>query len=554
MIEITPITTLPNAALWAPLRAHKAQLTETLLELFDQNPLRAQKFSISPKNLSSGHHKKVGETDLNITYDFSKTHLTQDTLSLFSELIKNSGLNTERARLFKGEKVNLTENRAALHTALRAPTNNSELPDLIYEGQDFRVLVQQDLKKMAAFVEKVHEKIWLGSSGLPITHIVNLGIGGSDLGPRSVSDALYHYQTGHTQSLFIANVDAEELCQTLKNLNPETTLFIIASKSFNTQETLLNAKSAKAWLTQAFKKLNKSLDIAKHFVAISSNIPKAVEFGITAENCFSMSDAIGGRYSLWSSIGLPIALQIGYKNFQELLNGAHAMDRHFQEAPTTKNIPIMMALISLWYRNFWGAQSYAILPYSHRLSLLPAYLQQLEMESLGKSVLKNGQPSPHQTGGVIWGGVGTNGQHAFHQLLHQGTTLIPSDFIVINQASSALTHEFPEALEHQKILNTHAKAQMQALLQGKSLSEVKAELIRAGKSPEEIGELSPHKIIPGNRPSVGIYLDELTPHTLGQLLAAYEHKVFTLSVLLGINAFDQFGVELGKALAERSLL
>jgi glucose-6-phosphate isomerase len=521
---------------WARLRAHRAQFDFSLHELFQENPSRSSEFSI---------------TDPHLTYDFSKTHLTRDSIALLSDFARASALESHRADMFSGEKINLTEHRAALHTALRAPA--TALPEIFYSQQNFREQVKHDLEKMEVFVEKIHSGDWRGASGLAITDIVHLGIGGSDLGPRFVTDALYHDHLPTLHVHFVANVDPEELSQTLVRLNPETTLFIIASKSFHTQETLLNAESAKIWLIENLKKQNISPQIQQHFVAISSNIPQAIAFGISPDNCFGMSDAIGGRYSLWSSIGLPIALAIGMKNFRELLAGAYAMDQHFQEAPLDQNIPVMMAFISLWYRNFWGSQSYAILPYSHRLALLPSFLQQLEMESLGKSVLSHGQPCPHQTGGVIWGGVGTNGQHAFHQLLHQGTTLIPADFIVIQEVSSKIcspTSPNQHYQTHQKILNTHAKAQMQALLQGKSLSEAKAELAQAGKSPEEISFLAPHKVIPGNRPSVGIYLQKLGPFELGQLLAAYEHKVFCLSVFLGINAFDQFGVELGKALAE----
>jgi glucose-6-phosphate isomerase len=506
------------------LRTYRSQFDSTLQTLIQQDPARSDFKLRSVKGKNS------------LSFDFSKTHLNLELLALAEAFVENSGLNEERERLFRGEKVNLTENRAAEHPKVRSPE-----------------YVETELGKMREFVNAVHEGHRIGSSNKTFTDVINLGIGGSDLGPRFVCDALSHFHIPGLRCHFVANVDPEELLQTLKKVNPESTLFLIASKSFSTQETLLNGALAKTWLIESLKQKGIEPKIERHFVAISSNVEKAVAFGIQAENCFEMSDSIGGRFSLWSNIGLSIALQIGMNRFTELLAGAHAMDNHFRTEPTRKNIPVLMALISLWYRNFWGAQSYAILPYSQRLALLPAFLQQLEMESLGKSVLKNGQPSPHQTGGVIWGGIGTNGQHAFHQLIHQGTLLIPADFITIEKSALDATLS-PELQAHQthqhEVLLKHARAQMQALVQGKTREEAEAELRKAGHSKEAIALLAPHKMIPGNRPCVEISLNKLNPFNLGQLLAAYEHKVFALSVFLNINPFDQFGVELGKALAE----
>jgi glucose-6-phosphate isomerase len=507
------------------LRTYRSQLNFTLQELFERDPER-RAFKVTSIS---------GQESLD--FDFSRTHLDEESLGLFENFVTNSELTLERARLFAGETVNITENRAAEHPHIRRPE-----------------YVKTQLGKMRAFVKAVHEGDRRGSANSPFTDIINLGIGGSDLGPRFVCDALSHFHVSGLRCHFVANVDPEELLETLKKVNPETTLFIIASKSFRTQETLMNAELAKSWLIESLKKKGIEPKVERHFVAISSNVDKAVAFGIQSENCFEMSDSIGGRFSLWSNIGLSIALQIGMDHFTTLLAGAHAMDEHFRTAPTRKNIPVLMALISLWYRNCWGAQSYAILPYSQRLMLLPSFLQQLEMESLGKSVLKNGQPSPHQTGGVIWGGIGTNGQHAFHQLIHQGTLLIPADFITVQRPTSgeALSPELKAHQTHQhQVLLKHAKAQMQALVQGKTREEAQTELRKSGHHEETIDWLASHKMIPGNRPSVEISLPELNPFHLGQLIAAYEHKVFALSVFLNINPFDQFGVELGKALAER---
>ncbi len=505
---------------FAELRAHRSQFHFSLSELLKHDPDRA---AFKLKNVIHSH---------TLNYDFSKTHLNAESLELFESFVEASGLNLERSRLFSGEHVNCTEDRAALHTATRTPE-----------------ALNNQLKKMDDFVTQLHHHVWKGSTDQPIVDVVNLGIGGSDLGPRFVADALYHFHQKTIRCHFVANVDPEELSEILSTLNPETTLFILASKSFSTQETLFNAELAKLWLREHLKT---SFKAERHFVAITSNLQKAQDFGIDPEHCFEISEAIGGRYSLWSNMGLSIAIQIGMDHFKALLLGAHAMDEHFKTQPTLKNIPVMMALVSLWYRNFWAAQSYAILPYSRRLQHFPAYLQQLEMESLGKSVLKTGQPSPHQTGGVIWGGVGTNGQHAFHQLLHQGTLLIPADFITIQQPS--YSEDLSSAMKQQwitqhQVLVKHAHAQRQALLQGKTREEAEIELKKAGKTASEISFLAPHKMIPGNRPSIEISLNTLDPFNLGQLIAAYEHKIFALSVFLNINPFDQFGVELGKALA-----
>lgn len=498
--------------MWQKLRAHQSQFTDSLTDLFENNPNRANKFSTQAGPMY---------------FDYSKTHMTSDTFQLLINLAKEKNVESKRDAMFRGEVINNTEGRAVMHTALRAGDN---APDE----------VKDELNKMESFVKAIFSGEWAGFSGQKITDVVNLGIGGSDLGPRFVVESLKKFHTGNVTCHFVANVDASDLIETLKPLNPKTTIFLVASKSFTTQETLMNAMSARQWLMQA---AHDKAATAKHFVAMTANIEKAVDFGIDAENCYAMWDFVGGRYSLWSTIGLPIALAIGMDGFKQLLKGAHEMDIHFCEAPLDQNIPVIQALIGVWYRNFWNAQSYAVLPYDHYLTLLPNYLQQLEMESNGKSVLKNGKPAPHQTCGVIWGGVGTNGQHAFFQLMHQGTTLIPSDFILMRESE----HHLPE---HHRALYANAVAQMQALMEGKDLNTAKTELKSAGKSPEEIEFLAPHKVIAGDKPSCAIVLDKLTPKTLGMLVALYEQKVFVQSCIWDINAFDQWGVELGKQLAK----
>lgn len=487
----------------------------TLLDLFQGEPNRAEAFCI-------GHE--------GITLDYSKNHITNESLQALCQFAKQQGLPAAIQDLLNGEQVNNTEQRPALHTALREPPNLSETSQL----------VQAALNKMSDFVKRVHKGQWQGFNEKAINHIVNIGIGGSDLGPRMVTQALSAYHVPGVKVHFVANIDGADLEDTLSQLNPETTLFIVASKSFTTLETLNNALSARQWILDAGCP---EQDLHKHFVAISSNIDAASEFGIAEENIFPMWDWVGGRYSLWSAIGMPIALAIGMKSFRELLAGAHQMDNHFAETPLKQNMPVVAALLDYWYSNFWGATSHAVLPYAQRLSRLPAYLQQLDMESLGKSVNKDGSPTNGPTGLVIWGTEGTNGQHSFHQLLHQGTQLIPVDFIAIKQSMSSYQHQ------HQHLLAC-CISQAQALLQGKTLAQAETELREQGLEDKEVQTLAPHKVIEGNKPSNILLLEELSPRTLGALIAFYEHKVFTSSVLMGINAFDQWGVELGKQLGK----
>ncbi len=498
------------------LKAQHKQLNEsTLLDLFKENPERAKKFSLKVDGLY---------------FDFSKNHINDDVMaSLFSKANMQE-LPTAIESLFNGEHVNNTEKRAALHTALREPKNDSDISNM----------VQTALDKMGNFVESVHQQQWLGYTGKAIKSVVNIGIGGSDLGPRMVTQALSAFHHPQLSVHFVANIDGADLEDTLSTVDAETTLFVIASKTFTTLETLNNALSARQWMLDAGCQKN---DLQKHFVAISSNIKTAHEFGIAKDNIFPLWDWVGGRYSLWSSIGLPIALAIGMHGFRELLNGAHIMDTHFRQAPVENNMPVIAALLSYWYNHYWGCSAHAVLPYAQRLNRLPAYLQQLDMESLGKRVSKSGDTLTASTGSIIWGAEGTNGQHSFHQLLHQGTRLIPVDFIAVKKPMSS----YKDQHEH---LLACCISQSQALLQGKTLQQAEQELREQGLSEDDIQQLAPHKVIPGNKPSNTVILDELTPKNLGAIIAFYEHKVYVTSVLLGINAFDQWGVELGKQLGK----
>lgn len=445
--------------------------------------------------------------------DISKNFCTQETLDLLIELAKKAGVPEGIAAMFAGEFVNKSEQRAALHTALRAPSEKNPKPEVI-----------ATLNRMADFVNSMHNGEWLGCSGEKITDVVNIGIGGSDLGPAMVTEALTHYSTGHLNLHFVSNVDPIHLHDTVATLNAATTLFVVASKSFRTLETHKNADAARTWfLSSGFGEA----DIAKHFVAISSNLEAAKEFGIDSENIFPMWDWVGGRYSLWSAIGLSIALAIGMKNFQSLLAGAHSMDQHFQEADLKENIPVVMALLTVWYTGFFHAHSTAVVPYSHALKQLPQYLQQLYMESLGKQATQDGQPLQTRTGEVIWGTEGTNGQHSFFQLLHQGTEFIPVDFIAVAKTSVQGGQD-----QHRQLL-ANCLSQSLGLLTGK-----------------QDGDQQEHSS-PGNRPSNTLLISELTPFNLGALLALYEHKVYVQSLIWNINAFDQWGVELGKELSQQ---
>ncbi|MFT6791266.1 MAG: glucose-6-phosphate isomerase [Cellvibrionaceae bacterium] len=492
---------------------HQRLKSKKLVELFNEQSDRDQLFSIEAGGLY---------------FDYSKNHIDENVVQTLCQFAQDQGMKEAVDALLNGESINNTEGRAAHHSALREPLNNSSI-----SGE-----IQAVLKEIGDFVEVLHDQNWMGFSGQPIKDVVNIGIGGSDLGPRMVTQALSAFHRKMPKVHFVANIDGADLEDTLIALKPETTMFIVASKSFTTLETLNNALSARQWITSAGCK---EVQLKQHFVAISSNVAAASAFGIAKENIFPMWDWVGGRYSLWSAIGLPIAIAIGMDNFRDLLAGAHAMDKHFRDAPLAENMPVIAALINHWYSHYWGASSQAILPYAQRLSRLPAYLQQLDMESLGKRVHKDGTDVDQPTGLVIWGAEGTNGQHSFHQLLHQGTQLIPVDFIAVKASMSQ--HQD----QHQYLLAC-CLSQSQALLQGKTREQAGLEL-RAQDLPEEqVQLLIPHKVIPGNKPSNTILLDSLNPKSLGALIAFYEHRVFATSVLLDINAFDQWGVELGKQL------
>ncbi len=467
--------------------------------------------------------------------DYSKNRLSKETLDLLVALAEQRQLGDQIAAMFSGEKINNTENRAALHTALR---NHSGRP-IFVDGNDITPDIEKVTRKMAGFVEAIHSGSWRGFNGKRITDIVNIGIGGSDLGPRMVVNALSSYAVDGINVHFVSNIDGEHLSQTLEKLSPESTLFIIASKTFTTLETMTNAHSARHWF------LEKSLEkgrVAKHFVAISTNVDAVVEFGIEAQNSFELWDWVGGRHSLWSAIGLSIALAVGMRQFEALLEGAHQMDEHFRTAQLKENMPVILALVGIWNRNFLSAPSYAVLPYDQRLKNFPTFLQQCDMESNGKSVSKEGLPVSVETGPVVWGEVGTNGQHAFYQLLHQGTQIIPTDFIVALKSDCGLE-------EHHKLLVVNCFAQAEALMKGKTVKEVVETLKSEGVDDGEIERLTHHKTFRGNNPSNMILMDRLRPETLGALIALYEHKIFVQGVIWGINSFDQWGVELGKQLA-----
>ena len=471
-------------------------------------------------------------------FDYSKHLVTDEIMNTLAELAEQANVTRARNALFSGEKVNVTESQAALHTLLR--TNESQKDFLNADNQSKLVKIHETQLKMKLIADKVHSKNWLGFTGKAIDCVVNIGVGGSYLGLKAVLEGISNYHTKNITYHFIANIDPNAIYEKLKRLNPETTLFIIASKSFGTLETLLNAKSAKKWM---LKNGCSEKDIHKHFIAVSSNIQKVLDFGIVKENILPLWDWVGGRYSLWSSIGLILCLVTGFETFERLLKGANAMDEHFIHEPLKKNIPVISALLGIWYQNFMNAGSHAVIAYDHYLRFLPEHIQQLEMESSGKSKTQGGSGVQYQTGSVIWGGVGTSQQHSCFQLLHQGTRLIPVDFIV-----SATNHNNDE---NHAWLIANALAQSQALMQGKTLDEAKAELRALGKTEQEVERLASHKEIRGNRPSSTILLNELTPEAIGALIAMYEHKVFVQSVIWNINPFDQWGVELGKDIANK---
>lgn len=515
-----------NTQAWKALEAHQSQLANTTIaDLFKQEQNRFNDYSLTFEN--------------QILVDFSKNKINQETLKLLHQLAKESALDEAINAMFTGEKINRTENRAVLHTALR---NRSNTPVYV-DGKDVMPEVNAVLAKMSAFCDRVISGEWKGYTGKAITDVVNIGIGGSDLGPYMVTEALRPYKN-HLNMHFVSNVDGTHIAETLKKVNPETTLFLVASKTFTTQETMTNANSARDWLLAAAKD---NSAVAKHFAALSTNGKAVAEFGIDTNNMFEFWDWVGGRYSLWSAIGLSIALSIGFDNFEALLSGAHEMDKHFRTAPLEKNIPATLALIGLWNTNFLGAQTEAILPYDQYLHRFAAYFQQGNMESNGKYVDRNGNViRDYQTGPIIWGEPGTNGQHAFYQLIHQGTMLIPCDFIAPAQSHNPLGDH------HSKLLSNFF-AQTEALAFGKTKEEVEAEFVKAGKSLDEVKDIVPFKVFTGNKPTNSILVQKITPFVLGALIAMYEHKIFAQGVIFNIFSFDQWGVELGKQLANRIL-
>ncbi|ARB89399.1 glucose-6-phosphate isomerase [Haemophilus influenzae] len=511
---------------WKSLEAHKAELSNiTIQDLFKQEKNRFDDYSLTFNN--------------QILIDFSKNNINQTTLSHLRQLAQECALDSAKEAMFTGEKINRTENRAVLHTALRNRTNTPVLVD----GKDVMPEVNAVLAKMKDFCQRIISGEWKGYTGKAITDVVNIGIGGSDLGPYMVTEALRPYKN-HLNMHFVSNVDGTHIAETLKKVNPETTLFLVASKTFTTQETMTNAQSARDWLLKAAKDESA---VAKHFAALSTNAKDVEKFGIDTNNMFEFWDWVGGRYSLWSAIGLSIALSIGFENFEALLNGAHEMDKHFLSTPIEQNIPTTLALVGLWNTNFLGAQTEAILPYDQYLHRFAAYFQQGNMESNGKYVDRDGNViKNYQTGPIIWGEPGTNGQHAFYQLIHQGTTLIPCDFIAPAQRHN------PLADHHNKLLSNFF-AQTEALAFGKTKEEVEAEFVKAGKSLDDVKNIVPFKVFTGNKPTNSILVQKITPFTLGALIAMYEHKIFVQGVIFNIFSFDQWGVELGKQLANRIL-
>jgi glucose-6-phosphate isomerase len=488
--------------------------------------------------LDSGRFDRFSIKSGDLLFDYSKNRITQETVDKLLDLANAVDVPEWIERMFTGEAINLTEGRSVLHTALR---NRSNTPVMV-DGQDVMPSINAVLAKMKTFCDQIHSGEWVGFSGKKFTDIVNIGIGGSDLGPAMICDALEPYAKEGMSAHFVSNVDGTDLSTTLEKLNPETTLFVIASKTFTTQETLTNAESARAW----FLKTATKEDVAKHFVAVSTNADAVAKFGIDTTNMFEFWDWVGGRYSIWSAIGLPIALYVGMDNYERLLDGGHEMDNHFRSQPLAENIPVIMGLLGVWYANFFNAQTQAIVPYDHSLARFPSYMQQLDMESNGKFINRGGQRISYKTGPVIWGTPGTNGQHAYFQLIHQGTQLIPVDFVL------PVNSHYPKS-DHQSILLANGLAQSEALMRGKTAEEVRVELSDEGYEGRELEALLPHKVFPGNRPSNILLFPKLTPEMLGQLVALYEHKVFVQGVIWNINSFDQWGVELGKQLAKAIL-
>jgi glucose-6-phosphate isomerase len=511
-------------AAWTALSRHRDEIAGTTMrQLFAADPGRAARFTL-----------RLGD----LLLDYSKNRLDGRTMALLHALAAACDLPGWRARMLAGERINATENRPVLHVALR---NRGNAPILV-DGADVMPAVNAVLVRMRDFTARVRDGAWTGATGRPITAVVNIGIGGSDLGPRMVVDALAAFRHERIAFHFVSNVDGAEISRTLAGLDPAATLFVVASKTFTTQETMANAATARAWLTAS---LGEDA-VARHFVAVSTNAQEVARFGIDTANMFEFWDWVGGRFSLWSAIGLPIALAIGQDRFEALLDGAHAMDRHFRDAPPAENLPLTLALVDIWNTNLLGAESHAVLPYDQGLARFPAYLQQAEMESNGKSVTRAGSPVRRPTAPILFGEPGTNGQHAFYQLIHQGTRMVPCDFIAPAQS------QYPTGRHHAMLL-ANVLAQSEALMRGKTADEARAELVAQGMTGAALEALVPHRVFAGNRPSNTILLKRLDPYMLGQLIALYEHKIFVQGVIWDINSFDQWGVELGKQLASRIL-
>ena len=514
---------------WEKLAAHQQTIAhEHMRDLFANDPERFDKY-----------HLKFDD----ILVDFSKHRIVDGTLPLLFQLAREAGVENWRDRMFAGEKINVTEDRAVLHSALR---NRSNTPVYV-EGKDVMPEVNAVLRHMREFSDQVRNGTWTGYTGKRIKSIVNIGIGGSDLGPVMACDALTPYGHPKLTMHFVSNIDGAHLMRALNKCDPETTLFIVASKTFTTQETMTNATSARTWFLNAAKD---KTHVAKHFVALSTNTKAVEEFGIDTANMFAFWDWVGGRYSLWSAIGLSIALWVGMDNFEAMLAGGHEMDKHFRTAPLEQNIPVIMAMIGIWYNNFFHVDTQAILPYDQGMARFPAYLQQADMESNGKFICRDGSRVKYKTGQVIWGEAGTNGQHAFYQLIHQGTQIVPADFLMPVHSHYAVG---TNGDTHHKILMANFLAQTQAMMLGKTREQARAELTKQGMSGDALEALLPHKVFEGNRPTTSIVFDKLTPNTLGKLIALYEHKIFVQGIIWDINSYDQWGVEYGKQIASQIL-
>lgn len=516
---------LTESPAWQALVNHQQTITNVhMRDLFARDPHRFEKFSLQFEE---------------ILFDYSKNRIAEETMSLLLALARQEKLAEKIEAMFTGQKINTTENRAVLHIALR---NRANRP-IVVDGEDVMPKVNRVLEKMRTFSEAVRSGDWRGYTGKAISDVVNIGIGGSDLGPKMVATTLIPYAKADLRVHFVSNVDGTDIAETLKSLRPETTLFLVASKTFTTQETMTNAHTARVWLLAA---VGNETAVAKHFAALSTNAEAVAAFGINTDNMFEFWDWVGGRYSLWSAIGLPIALAVGMDNFEALLTGAHKVDEYFRSTPFEQNIPVIMGLLGIWYNNFFGAQTHAILPYDQYLQHFPAYFQQGDMESNGKSVTKTGEPVDYTTGPIIWGQPGTNGQHAFYQLIHQGDKFIPCDFLAPAQSHNPLG-------EHHTILVSNFLAQTEALMKGRTPAEAHAELATAGYTGQQLEILVPAETFAGNKPTNSFLFKKMTPETLGVLIALYEHKIFTQGIIWNINSFDQMGVELGKQLAKAIL-